>query len=63
MREELVYRLACGIQLLHSEYYDYYTDKTLSKITGISVATLKRNRNKVNFLDVALRIAGIEDGL
>lgn len=63
MRAELAYRLAHGIQLLHLEGYDYYTNKMLSEITGTSVSTLKRNRDNVNLIDVALRIAGGEDEL
>jgi len=61
MRAELANRLAHGIQLLYIEGYDYYTEKTLSETTGISVSTLKRNRDMINLLDIALRILGGED--
>lgn len=61
MRAELANRLAHGIQLLHLEGYDYFTKKTLSETTGVSVSTLKRNRDMINLLDIALRISGGED--
>lgn len=61
MRAELANRLVHGIQLLHIEGYDYYTEKTLSETTGVSVSTLKRNRDMINLLDIALRISGGED--
>ncbi len=61
MRAELANRLVHGIQLLHLEGYYYYTEKTLSETTGVSVSTLKRNRDMINLLDIALRISGGED--
>lgn len=56
MRVELAYRFAQGIQLLHLDEQENYTDSTLSSVVGVSTSTLRRHKEVVKMLDIALHL-------
>ena len=59
MKSELAFKLAQGIQLLHLDGNHYYTNAVLANCTGVSTSTIKRNRDIVKILDIALYL--VED--
>ena len=61
MKPELAFRLAEGIQLLHHDDCDNYTDRLLADISGVSTSTIKRNKDLVKMLDIALRFSDIDN--
>ena len=62
MKSELAFKLAQGIQLLHLDGNHYYTNSILADTTGISTSTIKRNRDIVKMLDIALHLSdGVDD--
>jgi len=56
MKPELAFKLANGIQLLHTDGNHSYTNSQLAKIAGISTSTIKRNRDTIKMLDIAMSI-------
>ena len=62
MKSELALKLAQGIQLLHLDGNHYYTNAVLANCTGVSTSTIKRNRDIVKMLDIALHLSdGVDD--
>ena len=59
MKPESAFKLAQGIHLLHLDGNHNYTNSTLSNVTGLSTSTIKRNRDIVKILDIALHL--VED--
>ena len=56
MKPELAFKLAQGIQLLHLDGNHYYTKRELSDTVGVSTSTIKRHRDMIKALDVALHL-------
>ena len=61
MKTELSFKLANGIQLFHVEGNHYYTNQSLADVVGVSTSTIKRNRDIVKALDIALRLTECDD--
>lgn len=59
MKSELAMRLAEGIHLLHLDGNLYYKNNELANIVGVSPSTIKRNRDLIQLLDVALHITEV----
>ena len=63
MKQELAMKLAEGIHLLYLDSNLYYTNQQLSNVVGVSTSTLKRNRDIIKLLDVALHLTEIDDDI
>jgi hypothetical protein len=61
MKPKSAFQLAQGIQLLHLDGNRHYTHTELSKVVGVSTSTIKRNRDIVKLLDVALHLTENDD--
>lgn len=57
MKFELAYKLAQGIELLQLDGDHYYTNQALANTVGVSTSTIKRNREIIKVLDIALQLA------
>jgi len=63
MKQELAMKLAEGIHLLHLDSNPYYTNQQLSNVVGVSISTIKRNRDTIKLLDVALYLTETDDDI
>lgn len=63
MKPELAMKLVEGVHLLHLDGNPYYTNQQLSNVVGVSTSTLKRNRDIIKLLDVALYLTEVDDGV
>lgn len=63
MKPELAMKLVEGVYLLHLDGNPYYTNQQLSNVVGVSTSTLKRNRDIIKLLDVALYLTEVDDGV
>jgi transcriptional antiterminator len=61
MKTELAMKLSEGIHLLHLDGNKYYSNTSLSEVTGVSVSTIKRNRDTIKLLDVALYLTEVDN--
>lgn len=61
MKPELAFKLANGIELLHTDGNHHYTNQTLADTIGVSTSTIKRNREIIKILDIAMYLRESED--
>ena len=59
MKPELSFKLANGIHLLHLDGNQNYTNTELSNTVGVSTSTIKRHKDAINIIDIALHLMDV----